>query len=399
MGQMIPYQQRAKEFEVALRESESQFAQMLPQFLQRQSSRLFAVALRAIKDQKLAQCQPITVVAAVIQSAELGIPIDNTHGALVPFRDNDKKIINCQFIAMYRGLMMSVRRGGEIRQFSAENVFAGDVFRITYGTQRRLHHVPDYDAKRTKDTLLGAYATARWKDGTVDFDYLSLDELLAIKARARAQKGPWAHPRDFFEMTKKSALRRLCKKLPLSTEMAAWLDADEKRELDIEDSDPVEAEFEDVTPSGGKGKGWRPSKLNTDLEQDPPGDEHGQEGDGGQEDAEGAQDDAGGDGAPKTEWHAGIEIVMPRSLETACKVVIRAKGKPVDGMTMFDAVTSQVPEVRAGVEEALEHGKRRQEDNGASDAFFQDLALVHRAHWPKEPPAPEEPAKEKPGKK
>jgi len=50
---------------------------------------------------------------------------------------------------------------------------------------------------------------------------MDLDQINAIRNRNGTRNGPWAT--DFAEMARKTVVRRLCKSLPLSTEIAGGL--------------------------------------------------------------------------------------------------------------------------------------------------------------------------------
>jgi recombinational DNA repair protein RecT len=67
------------------------------------------------------------------------------------------------------------------------------------------------------------YAVARFKGGEInDFEIMTPSEIEAIRKRSKAKdKGPWVT--DFDEMAKKTVLKRLLKRLPMSSENYALL--------------------------------------------------------------------------------------------------------------------------------------------------------------------------------
>ena len=96
-----------------------------------------------------------------------------------------------------------------------------DVFDYEYGLQPRLVHKPSTELDPGNYT--GAYAVIFYRDGSTQFDYMSIAEIEAIRARSSSPNaGPWVT--DYPEMCKKTPLRRLAKLAPLSVEIATKLD-------------------------------------------------------------------------------------------------------------------------------------------------------------------------------
>ena len=69
------------------------------------------------------------------------------------------------------------------------------------------------------------YAVAHLKDGGVQAEVMTLADINAIRKRSRSgDSGPWVT--DFGEMARKTVIKRLCKSLPISVELATALEAD-----------------------------------------------------------------------------------------------------------------------------------------------------------------------------
>ena len=74
--------------------------------------------------------------------------------------------------------------------------------------------------------LKGVFAQAKLKDGTVYVEVMNMKDIEAIKGASRGSKyGPWAGP-FASEMMKKSAIRRLTKRLPMSTDVEQTINRD-----------------------------------------------------------------------------------------------------------------------------------------------------------------------------
>jgi recombination protein RecT len=180
--------------------------------------RLKLVALSAFtRTPALWTCDPISIARAIVEAGQLGLePTGLMGGAyLVPRGDQATLLVG------YRGLVMLAKRSGEVQRVEARVVRARDAFDYGYGLEPYLHHVPSRDADPGEFT--GAYAVIFYRDGSRQFDYMSIAEIEDIRKRSSSPtRGPWVT--DYAEMCKKTPLRRLMKMAPLTVEVAAKLD-------------------------------------------------------------------------------------------------------------------------------------------------------------------------------
>jgi recombinational DNA repair protein RecT len=127
----------------------------------------------------------------------------------------------------YRGLISLARRSGQLKSIEARVVYANDTFGIEYGTSPFLKHVPNLTGD--PGPLVLVYAVARLVDGGEQVEVMTKVQVDAIRSRSRAGKsGPWVT--DYDEMARKTVVRRICKYLPLSVELAKALEIDERVE-------------------------------------------------------------------------------------------------------------------------------------------------------------------------
>jgi recombination protein RecT len=176
---------------------------------------------------ELLECDPISLIGAVIQSAQLGLEPDGVlgHAYLVPFFNGKAQRMEVQFIPGYKGLVDLARRSGQISTIYAEIVREGDVFDLAMGLDPKLVHIPARDGGGEP---IAAYAVARLKDGGAQFAFLWLHEIEKVKRSSKSSKrdsSPWNQ--HFEEMAKKTAIRRLCKLLPSSVELQKAVAYDE----------------------------------------------------------------------------------------------------------------------------------------------------------------------------
>ena len=194
---------------------------------------------------RLLDATPASILQCIINLAEVGLepggPLQ--HAYLIPYRDNGRVLAKVMF--SYRGLVELARRSGQIVQVEAREVYEKDDFRIVYGFNQDLHHVPFM--KGDPGAPFVAYALARFKDGGVDFGHMTKEAIYKIRDRSegyrfQVSKGGKANPwfTDEMEMWKKTIIRRQSKLWPQSPEL--------QRAHEIEDSQD-EAELAiDVTP-------------------------------------------------------------------------------------------------------------------------------------------------------
>jgi recombination protein RecT len=189
-------------------------------------ARMRGVVLSAFsRNPELWECDPITVVRAVIEAAQVGLePTGAIGGAhLVPRWNSKRKVKEAQLIFDYRGLATLARRSGEISRISAGAVREKDDFAYQHGTDEWLRHVPFLDGDPGPFTHY--YSVAHYRDGSAQFVVMSAAQIEAHRQRHAPRNkagdivGPWVS--DPEEMGKKTTLRNLSKLLPLTIEVRA----------------------------------------------------------------------------------------------------------------------------------------------------------------------------------
>lgn len=180
------------------------------------------VAMAASRNPRLLQCTPLSVVSSMMTSAQLGLECVGPLGQayLVPYRNGRTGVSECQFQIGYRGLIELTRRSGSISNIEAHVVYEQDDFELAYGLDTVLKHKP-YMGAENPGEIICAYAVARFKDGSWQLDVMSRAEIEGIRKRSMSGKkneGPWKT--DYSEMARKTVVKRLCKYLPLSVELA-----------------------------------------------------------------------------------------------------------------------------------------------------------------------------------
>jgi recombination protein RecT len=223
--------------------------------------RLLRVSLTVIRtNPMLLECTVPSLLAAVMQAAQLGLePGLLGHCYFVPFRNGKTGQMEVQFIIGYRGMIDLARRSGNIQSVYAQIVYANDLFRLKYGLEEELTHVPWHlreDQTQTEPgKIRGAYMVAKFKDGGHYIHYMPIAEIEEHRKRSKsADRGPWVT--DYEEMCKKTVVRAGWKWLPISIEHMRAVAADEtvKAEPTPDDGEVLDATFT-VVDDGGEAPG------------------------------------------------------------------------------------------------------------------------------------------------
>ena len=190
-----------------------------------------------------------SLLAACMSLAQQGLLPDGKEAALVTFGD---KVTAMPMVA---GLLKKIRNSGELKSITAQVVYKNDKFRYWVDLNgEQIQHEPNFFDDR--GPAIGVYALATTKDGGLYVEVMTMSDVEKIKKSSRsAGNGPWVTFPE--EMYKKSAIRRLAKRLPMSTDIEQTLSADDEREF-INDEPtafvPSESQGEviDVSPAAAE---------------------------------------------------------------------------------------------------------------------------------------------------
>jgi recombination protein RecT len=225
---MVPFAQKVQSVRALLDRAKEQIRLALPRHMS--VDRLIRVALTSVnRTPKLLECNQISLLGAIIQSAQLGLEPDGMlgHAYLVPY---GKEV---QLIPGYKGLVTLARRSGEVSSIDVRVVHQGDTFRFAFGLEPKLEHVPsDEGDDETPRPITHAYAVIRLRDGGYQFDVMTHREIERVRKQSRAgTSGPWVT--HWPEMAKKTVLRRALKLAPMSVEAQQAVALDEMAEAGI----------------------------------------------------------------------------------------------------------------------------------------------------------------------
>lgn len=160
-----------------------------------------------------------TLFSAAMRASQMGLLPDGREGAIVTFGKQ------CQFMPMMGGILKMLRNSGELASIDAQLVHQNDKFTYRPGFDLVPLHEPDWFGDR--GAVIGVYCVAKMKDGAAYVEVMSKAQVEKVREVSRSKgNGPWVQWWD--EMARKTVVRRLAKRLPMSTDMDPSLMADDE---------------------------------------------------------------------------------------------------------------------------------------------------------------------------
>lgn len=204
----------------------STLTRMEPQFKQALPAHVSVEKLRRVLITSISQTPALlsadkpSLYNACMKAAQAGLLPDGREAALVMFGDK------VQYMPMIAGILKLVRNSGELSSISSQIIHKNDPFEFFVDVEgEHLKHTPLIFGDRGEK--IGVYALARTKDGAVYIEVMTKDQVMAVKGVSRAQNGPWKGPFE-DEMWRKTVVRRLSKRLPMSTDLEQALHVDDE---------------------------------------------------------------------------------------------------------------------------------------------------------------------------
>lgn len=196
---------------------ESSFKAALPAHIP--VERFMRVVMTATqRNPDLVAADRVSLFNSALLAAQDGLLPDGREGALVIY--NTKKgndwVKSVQWMPMIAGILKKCRNSGELSSVEAHTVHANDKFSYRIGIDEQPIHEPDWFGDR--GAVVGVYAVARLKDGTRVSEIMGKTEIEKVRSISKSKdKGPWV---DWWEeMARKTVLRRLSKRLPISSDL------------------------------------------------------------------------------------------------------------------------------------------------------------------------------------
>ena len=217
-----------QDFRGQLQRMDSEFSVALPTHIPVEKfMRVVTTAVNSNPDLMAANRR--SLFEAAMRAAQDGLLPDGRDGALVIFGGK------VQWMPMIGGILKKLRNSGELGSIDAQLVHQNDKFTYRLGVDEIPIHEPDWFGER--GAIIGVYAVARLKGGTAFAEIMSKKAVEEVRNVSRAKNsGPWVT--WWGEMARKTVLRRLSKRLPMSTDLDDLIRRDDEL-YDLGDAKPA----------------------------------------------------------------------------------------------------------------------------------------------------------------
>lgn len=174
---------------------------------------------------KLLECDPTSLLTALIQSAQFRFMPSGTSGEayIIPYANE------AHFQLGYQGIVTLLYRTEKVQGITANIIYENDHFDYQEGLDALLVHKPAMFGKE-KGKAIGVYTVALMKGGTKTFKVMDEAAVMSIKnlSKAKASKeSPWNSDKDpELWMWKKTCLIQHAKLLPKTEELQKAIDID-----------------------------------------------------------------------------------------------------------------------------------------------------------------------------
>lgn len=206
-------------------------SEALPKSNGMSAERLSRITLTTLRQNpKLLECSIESLLAAVLQSAQLGLE-PNLLGScyFIPYKGT------VSFQIGYKGLIDLVCRKGEVLSIVAQEVREGDYFHYEFGRNETLKHIPAPNSERGEIQYFYAYANL--KNGGFTFQVMHISDIekirneYSISYKYDQKNSIWV--KHFEAMAIKTIIKKLIKLLPVSVETQSAVAHDETIKKDI----------------------------------------------------------------------------------------------------------------------------------------------------------------------
>lgn len=208
--------------------------------------RFTRMALSAINNTpKLAECTPMSFIAALMNAAQLGLEPNTPLGQayMIPYKN--KGVLETQFQIGYKGLLELAYRNERMQSIEAHTIYENDDFYYELGLNPQLRHIPEW---KERGEIKGFYAVFKLDNGGYRFEVMSrydIDQYATRYSKAfTSEYSPWRS--NYEAMAKKTVIKQLLKYAPMKSDFQKAISMDEsiKTELGIDMSEVRNEEVE-----------------------------------------------------------------------------------------------------------------------------------------------------------
>ena len=197
--------------------------------------RFTRIALSALNNTpQLQQCTPLSFIAALLNSAQLGLEPNTPLGQayLIPYKN--KGVMEVQFQIGYKGLIDLAYRNGQMQTIQAQEVYENDFFEYEFGLEPKLIHRPAYSDRGELVYFYGLFRTVNGGYGFTVMSKADMDAFAKTYSKGfESDYSPWKG--NYIEMAKKTVIKQALKYAPIKTDFQRALSTDETIKTKLSD--------------------------------------------------------------------------------------------------------------------------------------------------------------------
>lgn len=189
-----------------------------------------------IARQSLEDCTQESFAGALLTASALGLePGVNGECYLVPYRDNRRRVVECQLIIGYQGIVKLFWQHPRAARIDAQWVGENDEFHYTMGLSPTLQHVK---SKGDRGKPVYYYAVVEVTGAQPLWDVFTTDEVKELRRGKVGSSGDIKDPQHWME--RKTALKQVLKLAPKTTRLDAAILSDDRPGTDLSRSQALE---------------------------------------------------------------------------------------------------------------------------------------------------------------
>lgn len=224
-------------FERDLAMYKKQISSVLPAHIK--PERFMRTVVGAIQNSPgILECDKQSILLSCQRAAQDGLMLDGKEAALVPFNTKvgNSWVKMASYQPMIDGILKKARNSGQLSVINAITVHEEDSFKYNPAVDDLPNHNPNWFGDRGK--MIGVYAFAKMKDGSTAVEIMNIEQIEQVRKVSKQgsddkgnPKGIWATWYD--QKAKVACLKRLCRRLPSSTDLIEMFDRDNEENFDL----------------------------------------------------------------------------------------------------------------------------------------------------------------------
>ena len=179
------------------------------------------------KSTQLQKCSGESILTAVANISLIGLSLNPAakEAYLIPRYNSSSKQLEAVLEPGYVGLVKLLTDAGSVTAMNCQAVKEGDLIEMDLANNKEpIKH--KIDPKKPRGEMVGVYALATLINGDRQLEYMTLEEIEAIRGRSDSYKA-WKEGKvksstwetDFGEMARKTVIKRIYKYLPRTERM------------------------------------------------------------------------------------------------------------------------------------------------------------------------------------